>query len=74
MGALPSHISVSGVQSLNASVGGRLHVGVPFARPCFEQVAQGVAGTQDNAACTQVISNYSSPGMKVAKSRSPSIF
>lgn len=58
MGALPSHASASALDSLNATVGGRLHVGVPFARPCYDLVAPGVGGSRNESQCAEVMQSY----------------
>lgn len=58
MGALPSHASASALDSFNATVGGRLHVGVPFARSCYDLVAPGVGGSRNESQCAEVMQSY----------------
>ncbi|KAK7044629.1 FAD-binding domain-containing protein [Favolaschia claudopus] len=41
-------------RALNSSVGGKLHVGVPVARPCFRLAAPGVGGTTNATECSAV--------------------
>ncbi|EIW53385.1 FAD-binding domain-containing protein [Trametes versicolor FP-101664 SS1] len=43
---------------LNATLGGRVHAAVPFARPCFSLASPGVLGHPDTAACAHVIETY----------------
>jgi len=56
--AVASVISPSQWQALNATVSGRLHAdGTPFARACF-QVAEGLSGGPDAAACAAIQAQY----------------
>lgn len=45
-------------KKLNESVQGRLHEGVPFARPCFF-AAPGLPGVADRTECGAIINGYS---------------
>ncbi|CAI6297705.1 unnamed protein product [Periconia digitata] len=62
----PSHSEATPDQwkALNASVDGRLHVGVPVAEPCFNQynttIGNDIVGSQslDKEACAQVAEGY----------------
>jgi hypothetical protein len=55
---LASVISPSQWQALNTTVSGRLHAdGTPFARACF-QVAEGLSGGPDAAACAAIQAQY----------------
>jgi hypothetical protein len=47
-------------KSLNTTVKGRLHVGIPFSRPCF--AVANTSGVFDQAACTNVQQNYMNEG------------
>ncbi|KAJ7591558.1 FAD-binding domain-containing protein [Mycena floridula] len=51
-------LSAENIASFNASLNGRLQIGVPFARPCFNATAPNVAGVQDKAECQEVITGY----------------
>ncbi|KAJ7240440.1 FAD-binding domain-containing protein [Mycena rebaudengoi] len=50
------YITPSQWNALNSSVGGRLHVGIPVARPCF--TLADTAGTLDASECTAVRAGY----------------
>ncbi|OJT14043.1 hypothetical protein TRAPUB_9400 [Trametes pubescens] len=62
MGASASHFPApthhAALNVLNATLGGRVHTAVPFARPCFSLASQGVFGNQDDAACARVTETY----------------
>ncbi|KAJ6588813.1 FAD-binding domain-containing protein [Mycena capillaripes] len=45
--------------ALNSSVAGRLHVGIPLARPCFSLIDPAVAGNTDAAECAAVRQGWS---------------
>jgi hypothetical protein len=49
-------------QALNATVKGRLHVGIPYARPCFSLAGNNTGGTANAAECAAVQKNYLNPG------------
>jgi hypothetical protein len=48
--------------ALNATLGGRLATGIPFARSCFSAVGQDVGGSYDPTACAAVKNGYTSDG------------
>ncbi|KAI0356918.1 FAD-binding domain-containing protein [Trametes cingulata] len=63
MGAHTSHLlppaTFSGsLDALNATLGGRVQVAVPFARPCFALASPDVFGQADSAQCSQVVQSY----------------
>ncbi|KAI0372488.1 FAD-binding domain-containing protein [Pilatotrama ljubarskyi] len=63
MGAHTSHLLPPATHSgaldaLNATLGGRVQVAVPFARPCFPLASPDVFGQADSAACAQVVQSY----------------
>lgn len=67
MGASASHLPApthhaAPLSVLNATLGGRVHAAVPFARPCFSLASQGVFGNQDAAACARVTEMYTDRG------------
>ncbi|KAF8190333.1 FAD-binding domain-containing protein [Mycena galopus ATCC 62051] len=41
-------------RAFNSSIGGKLHVGIPVARPCFTLAGAGVAGSTDATECAAV--------------------
>lgn len=49
-------------QALNATVGGKLHLGTPVAKPCFSQysITNGTVGSQspDQEACDEAVIGY----------------
>ena len=49
--------------ALNSTVGGRLQIAAPFARPCFSEASPGVSGTFDALECAQVQANHGNAGM-----------
>lgn len=51
------------VRDLNQTLGGRVHVLEPLARPCFS-IYEGKSVTPDAAKCSQVQNNYSSPTLR----------
>ncbi|KAF7360418.1 FAD-binding domain-containing protein [Mycena venus] len=50
----PADVSPEQWKALNASVGGRLNVGIPVARPCFTEAGTGVAGSTNAIECAAV--------------------
>ena len=40
--------------SLNQTVGGRLHVGVPFSQPCFSYKSGGVQNIPNSEECSEI--------------------
>ncbi|KAI0749994.1 FAD-binding domain-containing protein [Daedaleopsis nitida] len=52
-------------KALNDSVDGRLLVGSPFARSCFSQAGEKVAGGADDTACAQVMREYNNATSRI---------
>ncbi|KAL1948480.1 hypothetical protein VTO73DRAFT_12555 [Trametes versicolor] len=71
MGASASHLPApthhaAPLSVLNATLGGRVHAAVPFARPCFSLASQGVFGNQDATACARVTETYTDRARQVS--------
>lgn len=57
----------------DADSSGRLHLGIPFARPCFLQAESNVAGSYDPQACSAVQGGYKNDSVIVSSFVRPSL-
>ena len=58
MGVHASHIPALSFSTLNETLGGRLQVAIPLARPCFNAVGANVGGSTNHTECAEVIQVY----------------